>query len=209
MALILSVTRRVIEGDNLVRRGGFTGWHPLLLLGMELEGKRLGIIGLGRIGEAVARRASAFGMQIVFHTRHPRPQIERSLGAAWLTLDELLRTSDVVTIHTPLTEQTRGLLNRDALSRMKVGSYLVNTSRGEIVDEVALGDALEQGRLRGAGLDVYEREPLVEPRLLEMEHVVLLPHIGSATDEARRRMAEIAARNVLSVLQGTNPVYEV
>lgn len=209
MALILAVTRRVVEGDRLVRDGEFKGWEPLMLLGSALEGKRLGIVGMGRIGQAVATRASAFGLQIVFSSRAPMPEIERQTGAAWVSFDELLRSSDIVSIHVPLTTETRRLIGRDAINRMKVGSILINTARGEIVDESALADALESGRLRGAGLDVYEREPAVEPRLLAMPHVVLLPHLGSATEEARRAMARIVATDVDAVLKGKQPRYPV
>ena len=186
MALILSVTRRIVEGDAEVRRSGRCEWDPLVLLGASLQGKRLGIIGMGRIGSAVAERATAFGMDVAHHSRtHGIP------------LDELLATSDVVSLHTPLSKETRHIIDAGALAKMKRGSFLINTSRGPLVDEAALCDALESGHLRGAGLDVYENEPEVNPRLLPLPNVVIVPHIGSATEEARNGMASIAAGEVL------------
>ena len=186
MALILSVTRRIVEGDAEVRRTGRCEWDPLVLLGASLQGKQLGIIGMGRIGSAVAQRAKAFGMDVAHHSRtHGIP------------LDELLATSDIVSLHTPLSKETRHIIDAAALAKMKRGSFLINTSRGPLVDEAALCDALESGHLRGAGLDVYENEPEVNPRLLPMGNVVIVPHIGSATEEARSGMAGIAAGEVL------------
>ena len=186
MALILSVTRRIVEADAAVRRTGRCEWDPLVLLGASLQGKRLGIIGMGRIGSAVAARARAFGMDVVDHSR-----------THGIALDELLATSDVVSLHTPLSAETRHIIDAAALAKMKRGSFLINTSRGPLVDEAALCDALESGHLRGAGLDVYEDEPEVNPRLLPMPNVVIVPHIGSATEEARNGMAAIAAGEVL------------
>jgi len=209
IALILAVTRRVVEGDALVRGGKFRGWHPLMLLGSALEGKRLGIVGMGRIGQAVARRAAAFGMQVVFHSRSPMPEVERQLGAAWISLDELLRSSDVVSLHVPLTSETRRMIDADAIAKMKIGAFLVNTARGEIVDEDALADALASGRIGGAGLDVYEREPAINESLISMPHAVLLPHLGSATTEARREMASIVAHDIDAVLRGDKPRHPV
>lgn len=192
MALILAVTRRVVEGDRLMRGEAFTGWQPLFLLGQSLQGKTLGIIGKGRIGTAVARRAEAFGMNVIHYSR----------SEAQGSLDELLRTSDVVSIHCPLTPQTRHLINADALSRMKRSAYLINTARGPIVDEPALAEALAGGVIRGAGLDVFENEPMVDSRLLPLPNVVLLPHLGSNTIEARSEMARIVATDVAAVLAG-------
>jgi glyoxylate reductase len=188
-ALILAVTRRVAEGDRAVRRGGWKGWALDYMPGMELAGKQLGLIGRGRIGRAVAAKAAAFGMRVAF-ARHD------------MSLDELLVTSDVVSIHVPLTEGTRYLINRKSLVRMKRSAYLVNTSRGPVVDEEALAWALDEGLLAGAALDVYEKEPAVHPSLLSHENVVLAPHIGSATRETRTAMAELAVRNVIEVLAG-------
>jgi glyoxylate reductase len=196
MALILAVTRRLVEGDDEVRTRGRCEWEPLKLLGSSLQGKRLGILGMGRIGSAVAARAEAFGLQ-VSGVRRGDP------------IDELLETSDILSIHAPLTRETEHIIDAAALSRMKPGSYLVNTARGALVDENALCDALDSGHLRGAGLDVYELEPEINPRLLRMKNVVILPHIGSATDEARNEMARIAATNVLLSLRGAEPLHRV
>ncbi|HKO02300.1 MAG TPA: D-glycerate dehydrogenase [Thermoanaerobaculia bacterium] len=196
LALILATTRRIVEGDAEIRRTGRCEWEPLKLLGMSLQGRRLGILGMGRIGTAVADRARAFGMEIIGVHRGD-------------SLDELLETSDVISLHVPLNASTRHIIDAAALSRMKRGAVLINTSRGPLVDEAALYDALESGQLSGAGLDVYEDEPEVNPRLLSMENVVLLPHIGSATIEARTAMATIAATEVLRVLRGQPPLHAV
>jgi glyoxylate reductase len=196
MALILATTRRLVEGDDEVRRTGRCIWEPLHLLGTSLQGKRLGIIGMGRIGTAVARRAHAFGAQVI-GVRRGEP------------LDALLATSDFVSIHVPLSRETRHLIDRTALARMKRGAFLFNTARGPIVDEEALCDALESGHLAGAGLDVYENEPRVDPRLLALKNVVLAPHIGSATFETRSAMAEIAATDVRRFLRGEKPLHVV
>jgi glyoxylate reductase len=196
MALILAVMRRVVEGDREVRTSGKCVWEPLHLLGTSLTGKRLGIIGMGRIGSAVAERARAFGM-LVRGTRRGEP------------IYELLATSDVVSIHAPLTNETRHLMNPDTLWAMKRGAFLINTARGRLVDERALCDALEEGQLGGAGLDVYEDEPNVNPRLLSMPNVVLAPHIGSATEETRAAMARIAATDVAMFLRGQRPLHVI
>lgn len=196
MALMLAVVRRIVEGDAELRATGRCEWEPLKLLGSSLQGKTLGILGMGRIGTAVAARARAFGMEII-GLRRCEP------------LDDLLATSDVISIHAPLSRETHHIINADALAKMKPGAYLINTSRGALVDEDALCDALDSGQLRGAGLDVYEFEPEVNPRLLSMKNVVILPHIGSATEEARNAMARIAATNVLRYLQGQEPLHRV
>ena len=196
MALILAVTRRLVEGDADIRATGRCEWEPLAFLGASLQGKRLGIIGMGRIGTAVATRARAFGMDILGTRRGD-------------SLDELLATSDIVSLHAPLSQETHHLIDAGALAKMKRGAYLINTARGPLVDEEALCDALESGPLRGAGLDVYEHEPQVNPRLLRMNNVVLLPHIGSATEETRNAMARIAATNVLLFLGGAEPLHRV
>jgi len=192
MGLILAVMRRIIEGDREVRTTGRCVWEPLHLLGSGLTGKRLGIIGIGRIGSAVATRAAAFGMEVIGVRRGE-------------SLDELLATSDIVSIHAPLTGQTRHLMNGTTLHAMKRGAFLINTARGPLVDETALCDALDDGHLAGAGLDVYEDEPSVSPRLIAMPNVVLLPHIGSATEETRAAMARIAATDVALFLRGLKP----
>jgi glyoxylate reductase len=192
-ALILSVTRRVAEGDRLVRRGAWKGWALDFMPGMELAGKQLGLIGRGRIGQAVADKAAVFGMRVAF-AKHG------------VSFDELLVGSDIISIHVPLTDGTRHLIDRKALVRMKKSAYLVNTSRGPIVDEEALAWALSEGLLAGAALDVYEREPEVHPDLLKHENVLLAPHLGSATRETRTAMAELGVRNVVEVLAGRPPV---
>ena len=196
MALILAVTRRLIEGDAEVRRTLRCEWEPLHLLGTSLQGKRLGIIGMGRIGSAVAERARAFGMETI-GVRRGEP------------IDELLATSDVVSLHAPLTPETFHLIDAAALAKMKRGAFLINTARGKLVDEAALCDALERGHLGGAGLDVYEDEPRVSPRLLALPNVVALPHIGSATEETRSSMARIAATEVARFLRGEPQLHAV
>jgi glyoxylate reductase len=196
MALILAITRRIVEGDDEIRTKQRCEWEPLKLLGASLQGKRLGIIGMGRIGTAVATRARAFGMDILGVRRGE-------------SLDELLSTSDIVTLHAPLSRETQHIIDAAALAKMKRGAYLVNTSRGALVDEHALCDALESGHLRSAALDVFEFEPDINPRLLTMKQIVLVPHIGSATEEARNAMARIAATNVLLFLRGKEPLHRV
>lgn len=194
MALMLAVARRLGEGERLVRRGDFHGWRPTMLRGLDLDGATLGIVGFGRIGQAVARRARAFGMRVIW---------KRSSEGT--PLDELLGTSDIVSLHCPLTAATRQLVDARALARMKRGALLINTARGAVVNEDALADALEAGHLAGAGLDVHVAEPAVHPRLLHREDVVLLPHLGSATWKTRRAMAEKAARNCVAALQCEEP----
>jgi glyoxylate reductase len=209
-ALLLAAARRVCEADRFVRGGLWkVAWAPNLLLGSDVYGKTLGIIGMGRIGYAVAKRATGFGMQILYHQRHRIPEEkERAVNARYVALEELLSTSDYVTIHLPLTEQTRGLINEERLRLMKPTAYLINTSRGPIVDENALVKALKEGWIRGAALDVYEKEPLPEGSpLLKLNNLVLTPHIGSATTATRNRMAEVAADNLIAVLSGTLPRY--
>ncbi|MCB9529685.1 MAG: D-glycerate dehydrogenase [Myxococcales bacterium] len=194
MALLLAAARRVVEGDRLLRAGGFHGWRPLLLRGLDLDGARLGVVGLGRIGQAVAARARAFGMTVVHHGRRDG-----------LPLAALLESCDVVSLHCPLTPATRHLIDAAALARMKPGAILVNTARGPVVDEAALVAALRSGHLGGAALDVFEGEPAVHPGLLALDNVVLAPHIGSATVGARRRMAVKAAENLVAALTGAAP----
>jgi glyoxylate reductase len=203
-ALILAVTRRVAEGDRLVRRNGWKGWALDFMLGMELTGKQLGIIGRGRIGRAVGARAPAFGMRAVYATRGAR-----SADLPEMSLDELLISSDVISIHAPLTDANRHLIDRRAFARMKRSAFLVNTARGPIVDEGALAWALGERLISGAALDVYEREPEVFEKLLAMENVVLAPHLGSATRETRTAMIELAVKNVVAVLHGGAPLTAV
>ena len=204
-ALILAVARRVVEGDEIARSGAWKGWHPRELLGKELAGGTLSILGMGRIGEAVARRGRAFGMRIAYWSRSARRQLERELGAQRVDLDAALASGDVVSIHLPLTDETRGLIDQPSLARMKPDAILVNTARGPIVNEDALADALEAGRLGGAGLDVHANEPAVHPRLAASPRTVLLPHLGSATVATRERMAEVVARNLAAVVRGDQP----
>jgi glyoxylate reductase len=188
-ALILGITRRLAEGDRMMRAQAYPGWGPLMMLGLELHGATLGILGMGQIGQAVARRAAAFGMRVL-------PWIR---GAS---LQEVLAASDVVSVHLPLTGETRHLLDGARLRQMKPGAYLVNTSRGPVVDEAALGEALADGHLAGAALDVFEREPEVHPSLLASERVLLTPHIASATRATREKMALLAVQNLIGCLQG-------
>jgi len=207
-ALILAVVRRVVEGDRLLRSGGFTGWRPDFFLAGDLQGALLGIVGMGRIGRAVARRAAPFGMRVAFHD--PDPEAGRGLDAAFYPeLEALLRDADVVSLHCPLTPATRHLLNPGRLALMKPTAVVINTSRGEVVDEGALVAALEAGRLGGAGLDVFEFEPRVHPGLLGRSDVVLLPHLGSGTRRTRAAMAALAVDNVLAVLAGRPPLTPV
>ncbi|RSN40648.1 D-glycerate dehydrogenase [Amycolatopsis sp. WAC 04197] len=208
--LILAVTRRLGEGERLIRSRTPWSFHLGFLLGSSLQDKTLGIVGLGQIGQAVARRALGFGMRIVYSGRSRADEdVEKTLGAKYMPFDELLRSSDVVSLHCPLTPETQHLVDADALKAMKPGAYLINTTRGPVVHEAALADALEAGEIAGAGLDVFEAEPEVEPRLLDRENVVLTPHLGSATVETRTAMAVLAAENVASVLTGGNPLTEV
>ena len=208
-ALILAAARRLGEGERIVRAGAWTGWAPTQLRGMSLEGRTLGVIGAGRIGAEVARRAGAFGMKVIYADRVPNAELERDTHARVVTLDELLGTADVISVHVALTPRTRHLIDAAALARIKPGAILVNTSRGAVVDEDALVDALRSGRLRAAGLDVYEREPQVPESLRALENVVLLPHLGSATDGARQAMWDVAWKNLRLGLEGrplANPV---
>lgn len=205
-ALILAAARRVVEGDALVRAGGFKGWAPSLLLGKELNGCVLGIVGMGRIGSAVARKAAGFGMRVLYTRRSgPLPEEAQPVGAGWSfapDLHSLLAASDVVSLHVPLVAATRHLLGAKELAEMKPGSILVNAARGPVVDERALIEALRSGHLFAAGLDVYEHEPQLAPGLASLPNVVLLPHLGSGTIETRRNMAELTARNAIAVVAG-------
>ncbi|MDB5217932.1 MAG: D-3-phosphoglycerate dehydrogenase [Myxococcaceae bacterium] len=209
--LLLAAARRIAEGDRLVRAGGFTGWTPTFMLGARVNGTTLGIVGMGRIGQAMARRARGFGMHALYTQRTPLPAaMALGLGATFVPeLDDLLAQSDGVTIHCPLTPATRHLFDAARFARMKPGAVLVNTARGPIVDEAALAHALEHGPLAAAGLDVFEDEPRVHPSLLARPNVVLAPHIGSADRPTREAMASMAIDNVLAVLAGRAPVSPV
>jgi len=199
LALILAVTRRLGEGERMVRRGDWKGWAFDQLLGMQLRGRQLGVVGFGRIGQAVAARAAAFGMTIAHSSR----------SGGGMPLDRLLSTSDIVSLHVPLTPGTRHLIGQPELARMKRSAYLINTTRGPVVDEAALAWALKNRLIAGAGLDVYEREPEVHADLLSLENIVLAPHLGSATTETRTAMADLAASNVIAVLGGEPPLTPV
>jgi glyoxylate reductase len=205
-ALILAAARRVAEGDRFLRSRRRWIWGPLMMLGQDVHGKVLGIVGFGRIGRAVARRAAGFGMRVRYHSRNPAPEeVERELGAERRTLEELLAEADVVSLHCALTPETHHLIGAEQLRRMKPTAILVNTARGPVVDEAALADALARGEILAAGLDVFEREPEVHPRLLELDNVVLVPHLGSATVETRVAMGMVAADNLLAAFEGRRP----
>jgi len=198
LALMLAASRRVVEGDRMVRQGRFHGWAPDMLVGADLQGAVLGIVGPGRIGRAVARRAGAFGMEVITRSR-----------SAGVPLPELLARSDVVSLHCPLTPETRHLIGADQLRAMKATSVLVNTARGPVVDEAALAQAQREGWIAAAGLDVFEEEPRVHPGLLELDNAVLLPHLGSATRSSREAMARLAAQGAVAVLTGGVPEHRV
>ncbi|MET3934292.1 D-glycerate dehydrogenase [Arthrobacter sp. OAP107] len=204
--LILMATRRLGEGERLIRAGQAWKWGMFFLLGSSLQGKTLGVVGMGGIGQATARRAKAFGMDIVYQSRSEiDPAIAAELGARRVDLDELLTVSDVISLHCPYGPATHHLIGAEQLSAMKSSTYLVNTARGPIVDEAALAAALREGVIAGAGLDVFEHEPKVHPELLDLENVTLVPHLGSATVETRTAMAVLAADNTLAVLRGEQP----
>lgn len=210
MALILSAMRGLSGAERSLRTGEFHGWGFRDYLGADLAEKTLGIFGMGRIGQAVARRAAPFGMRVIYHSRtRLSAEDEAAIGAEWVDFDGLISRSDVLSLHAPLTPETRHAIDADALRRMRPGAFLVNTARGALVDEAALVDALRDGPLAGAGLDVYEREPRIHPGLLDLPNVTLLPHVGSATRETRTRMAILAARNVHAVLTGGAPLTPV
>ncbi len=205
-ALILATARRIVEGDRRMRSGQFRYWAPLDFLGTEVSGKTLGIVGFGRIGQAVARRARGFDMRLLCTNRSPiDSKTARENAVTQVDIDTLLTESDVVTLHVPLTTETAHTIGRPQLARMKPTAILINTSRGPVVDEEALVEALKNGTIAAAGLDVYEHEPAMAPGLAELPNVVLLPHVGSATFETRTRMAELAVRNLIEGLEGRIP----
>ncbi len=207
MALILAVPRRMFEAEKLLRDGNWDGWCPTFMMGHRVGGKRLGIVGMGRIGRAVAKRARAFGMAVHYHNRNRLPaEIEGELEATyWADLDQMLSRMDVITVNCPLTEQTHHLLNRDRLKLLLPHAVVVNTARGEIIDEEALADLIEDGRIAGAGLDVFENEPTINAKLLELENVVLIPHMGSATVEGRTAMGEKVLINIHTYMDQHRP----
>jgi glyoxylate reductase len=203
--LLLAAARRLGEAERLLRAGEWEAWGPKQLRGPDVWGKKLGLVGLGRIGQAVARRASGFDMEILYYDQYRNESSEEELGARYLELDDLLHESDFVSIHTPLTPETRHLIGEREFGLMQPTAVLVNASRGPVVDEAALADALENNRIFAAGLDVYEEEPRVHPKLLGLENAVLAPHIGSASIETRDKMAMLAAENLAAILRGEDP----
>ncbi len=207
MALILAVSRRLVEGAQVVAAGGFEGWTPTWMCGRKLWGKRLGIVGMGRIGQSLARRARAFGMQVHYHNRKPVPaMVAEELGATWWDdLDQMLARMDVISLNCPATKETRHLLSAERLARLQPHALLVNTARGELIDEAALADAVAGRRIAGVGLDVFENEPLIHPGLLGHPNVVLLPHLGSATIEARQDMGDRVIANIQTFANGHRP----
>lgn len=211
-AFISALSRRIVESDEFVRnqgyfagKGGYKGWEPDLFLGVNLIGKTLGIIGLGRIGSMVARRAQGYKMTILYNKHEPDPKAEAELGVKFVSLDDLLARSDIITLHIPLTEDTRHMINKTTFAKMKKGSFLINTARGSVVAEADLVESLKSGQLAGAALDVFDNEPDISPELIAMPNVILTPHIASATFEARNKMGEQAAQAILSVLADKQP----
>lgn len=207
LALILATTRRLVEADRFCREGRFQGWKIDLFLGLELSGRTLGLIGFGRIGRAVARRARAFNLRVIYNDPNRlEAALEKELGVEFWPLDDLIREADIISIHASLTPESHHLISAGRFKLMKKTAVLINVARGPIVDEKALVEALKKGQLWGAGLDVYENEPAIEPELLAMDNVVLLPHIGSATHETRRKMCFMAVDNLLMGLRGEKPI---
>lgn len=208
-ALLFSVARRIVDSDRFTRDGKFKKWEPTLLLGQEITGKTLGIIGAGKIGSNFAKKAAGFNMRILYHNRNRNIEFEKETNASYVDKATLLKESDFVSIHVPLTSDTRHMIGMSEFKTMKKSSIFINTSRGPVVDEKALVSALKEGYIWGAGLDVYENEPQIEPELFKLENVVLAPHIGSATAETREKMAEIVVKNVLAVLEGQKPLNRI
>lgn len=208
-ALLLAVSRRIIEGDRKCREKQFKGWGPMMLLGQDIVGKVLGIVGAGRIGTAVAERSQGWGMKIVYFDEKKNSYLEKQFRARRVTLNRLFELSDFISVHLPLTPQTTHLINGAVLNRLKPSAILINTARGSIIDEEALLKAIKQKRFAGTGLDVFEKEPHIHEDFLKLDNVVLAPHIASATHETRSKMAMMAAENLLSVLNGSKPKYLV
>lgn len=204
-ALILALARRIVESDEAVRRGGYKGWEPDIFIGTNIIGKTLGIVGLGRIGSMVARRAKGYNMTVLYNKHDPDPEAEKELGVTFASLAELLAKSDFVSLHVPLTDETRHMINKETLAEMKKGSFLINTARGPIVDERSLVEALKSGHLAGVALDVFDNEPNIDPELLAMPNTITTPHIASATYEARNKMGEMAVEAILDTLEGEKP----
>lgn len=204
-ALTLALTRRVVEADESTRRGSYRGWEPSIFLGPSLNGKTYGILGIGRIGSMAARKAQGFGMNVVYYNRSQKPELEQELGIKYLPLEEFWAQSDVITIHLPLTDETRHMINAETLAKMKKGVYIVNTARGAIIQEQDLVNSIREGHVGGAGLDVFDNEPNINPELIAMENVILTPHIASATWEARNKMGEQAVNAIFSVMSDQKP----
>lgn len=204
-ALMLALARRVVEADEVTRRGAYKGWEPGIFLGTNLVGKTLGIIGLGRIGRRVAKRAAGWDMRVMYTKRSRDEEAEKDLGIEFADMDKLLAESDFITLHVPLTDETHHMISKDTLAKMKKGAFLINTARGPVVDESDLVDAIKDGHVAGAALDVFENEPAINPELMGMEEVILTPHIASATWEARNKMGEQAVSSILKVLAGEKP----
>ena len=204
-ALMLALARRIVEADEATRRGAYKGWEPDIFLGVNMIGKTLGIIGLGRIGSMVARRASGYKMNIFYNKKTRDEDLEKELGVRFVEFSELLSKSDFITLHVPLTDETRHMINKGTLKQMKEGTFLINTARGGIIDEHDLVESLKSGQLGGAALDVYDAEPNIDPELIGMENVILTPHIASATWEAREKMGEQAVAAILDTLAGKKP----
>lgn len=206
IALLFAVTRRIVEADKFMRAGKYVGWGPMMFLGSELYGKTLGLVGLGRIGEAVARRMKdGFGMSIIYYDVKRNEDLEKSFGLQYKELNDVLKESDFISVHVPLLPTTKHLISELQFKLMKKTAYLINTSRGPVMDEKALVEALKNGIIRGAALDVFEEEPKMSAGLADLENVVITPHIASATEETRSKMAEIAADNIIAALDGQTP----
>ena len=208
-SLILACARRIVESEKFLREGKFDGWKPELLLGLDLKGKTIGIVGAGRIGQATAKRAAGFGMKILYTANSKKAVFEKELGAKKVSLNTLLKKSDVISLHCPLTPKTNKLLDDEKLSLLKETAILVNTARGEIIDESALLELLRKKKIFSVGMDVFENEPKINKKLLKFKNVIVLPHIGSGTIETRSKMAELVAKNVINVLNGKNPITPV
>jgi len=204
-ALILSLERRIVEADEATRRGSYRGWEPNIFLGKSLKGKTLGIVGMGRIGGMVAKRASGFGLTVLYNKRSPDPELEKELGVAFSDIDGLYAKSDIVTLHVPLTDETRGMINEESMAKMKDKAVIINTARGPIVKEQDLVNMIRKGKVGGAALDVFENEPNINPELIGMENVILTPHIASATEEARDMMGKLAVEALIDGLSDRMP----
>jgi len=209
-ALILSLGRRIVEGDRMTREGHFNGWGPTLLVGADFKDRVIGIVGMGRIGRAVARRARGFGMEVVYYNRRRlAPDVEGSISATLVSFSELIERSDFISLNCPLNQESHHLIGAEELDKMKPTAYLINVARGPVVDEAALVEALQQKKIAGAGFDVYENEPELTPGLAELDNVVLAPHLGSASIQTRRRMAQMTAENLLAGMRGADPPWFV